>query len=121
MVQSSIHSNVVIHRFKGTLDLRDILDARMFGNNALSEDPDNHGVLWDLSAVFFAQLDEFYKVLVNATVDANNQSSRKRGFLVGSARHRERVETVLNTASLPWTWRVFEDEAEAVEWLSATV
>ena len=118
MIESSIQSEVVIHRFKGKLDVRDIIDARMFGNKALASDADRRGVLWDLRDVVLSQLDEFYEILVNATVDSNKKSEHKRGFLVGSSRHRERVEAVLGVATLPWPWHVFEDEGDAIAWLN---
>ena len=118
MIESTVRSEVIVHRFKGNLDLRDILDARMFATSALSQDTKPAGVLWDLREVLFTQLDEFYEILVNATVDAKKKSDQKRGFLVGSQRHRERVEGVLKLATLPWPWHVFENEKDALTWLA---
>ena len=119
MIESTIRSDVVVHRFKGKLDLRDILDARMFASNTLSQGKKHTGVLWDLREVVLTQLDEFYEILVNATVDAKKKSDQKRGFLVGSSRHRERVAGVLELATLPWPWHVFEAEEDALEWLNS--
>ena len=110
MVESFIRGEIIVHRFVGDLGPRDIIDAKFFAQS----NPEDTCVLWDLRKVTLGHLDPYYQVFAKALVDEETPNLNKRAVLVGSERHRQRVETVLAAATIPWSWAVFESESDAL-------
>ncbi len=115
MLESHIEGSIFRHIFKGEINARQLIDARVFvKNNAVAGM--RYGVLWDFREAVLSLPDEKYMALTTGIVDKQAELY-KRAFLVANDRHQSRVEKVLGRSTVPWPWAVFQNEGLALEWL----